>query len=152
MCHLCPMLAGSPDGAGRRERTTGVLAAVGPAEAPIHIRFAAPVVLCACNALNTPCLLLRSGIHCNRQVGAHLQCHPIAFAVGTCPQVSRSLAQGGRHVCGVSEPCACHGATVWEATSLFLQGNRGNAEAVKRKRFTTWLWPPFDSYQINITS
>ncbi|KAK9819317.1 hypothetical protein WJX74_005354 [Apatococcus lobatus] len=76
----------SPDEAGCRERTTGVLAVVGPEDSPIRIRFAAPVVVCACNALNTPCLLLRSGIHCNRQVGAHLQCHPIAFAVGTCPE------------------------------------------------------------------
>ena len=110
---------GSPDEKGRTQRATGVLAVAGPADAPVRIRFAAPVVVCACNALNTPCLLLRSGIHGNKQVGAHLQCHPIAFAVGTFPQVGshQSSCFPAHQACldlSTASPCSslCSGVSV----------------------------------------
>ena len=92
-----------------------------------------PVVLCAGNALNTPCLLLRSGIHCNGQVGNHLQCHPIAFAVGTCPQVSSPACPFLRHHTGPRpqlnhvHAVALLSPAVWKATPLALQGRRGKA-------------------------
>ncbi|KAJ3354309.1 hypothetical protein GGF32_002610, partial [Allomyces javanicus] len=66
---------------GRHAR--GISAFVGPDKIPVIIE--APTVVVAGGSIQTPALLLRSGIR-NAHLGRHLGLHPVAFALGYYPE------------------------------------------------------------------
>jgi len=65
-------------GSSRGKRATGVIAKVGSYQLTINAKRC---VVVAAGSLNTPCVLLRSGLK-NKHVGRHLHVHPVIIAVG----------------------------------------------------------------------
>lgn len=70
-----------------RRRAVGVVASVRTAhgDAPARVTVRARVVVLAAGALQTPVLLLRSGV-VNPHIGRHLHLHPSAISVGVYPE------------------------------------------------------------------
>jgi len=64
-----------------RFKATGVLARVGGRTIRI---IANKCVICSAGSLNTPCILLKSGMK-NRHIGRHLHLHPVTCAIGLMP-------------------------------------------------------------------
>ena len=70
-------------------KATGITAEIEQGDGTIRrLDIQAPAVILAGNAIATPALMLKSGIEGRGQVGAHLQCHPIAGVRGVFPEVS----------------------------------------------------------------
>ncbi len=79
-----------PDGPRTRE-AVGVVATVMPGDGGPSLRLSirAPVVVAAGGAVQTPALLLRSGITVNGNVGDNLRLHPVTCAMGVFPEEVR---------------------------------------------------------------
>jgi long-chain-alcohol oxidase len=77
-----------------RRRARGVVAAVrGPEGARHRLTVRAPVVVAACGAVNTPALLLRSGLG-NPNIGRGLRLHPATAIAGIFPERVEPWAGG----------------------------------------------------------
>ncbi|HVO34935.1 MAG TPA: GMC family oxidoreductase N-terminal domain-containing protein [Gemmatimonadales bacterium] len=69
-----------------RGRATGAVATVRAPGGKAHtLRVRAPVVVAACGAINTPALLVRSGLD-NRHIGQGLRLHPASAVAGIFPE------------------------------------------------------------------
>jgi len=64
----------------RAQQAEGVVAYVGTGTDRIKCVFKAPIVVSSAGSINSPALLLRSGITVNGNVGKHLHLHPAAVA------------------------------------------------------------------------
>ncbi|GAB4819154.1 hypothetical protein N2152v2_006200 [Parachlorella kessleri] len=87
---------GSSIRVARKKRAVGVLALAGNREHPLRLVIQAPVVVSSCGTIHSPALLLRSGIKCQGNVGAHLRLHPVACVVGIFPPDPVSDAQAAQ--------------------------------------------------------
>lgn len=79
-CFVTKILKSKDKKCGRL-KATGVVARVGGRTIRIN---ANKCVICSAGSLNTPCLLLKSGLK-NRHIGKHLHLHPVTCAVGLMP-------------------------------------------------------------------
>lgn len=68
------------DGHNRAQQAQGVVAYLGTGKDRIKCVFKAPLVVSSAGSINSPALLLRSGITVNGNVGKHLHLHPAAVA------------------------------------------------------------------------
>ena len=64
----------------RKQQAQGVVAYIGSGEARMKCVFKAPIVVSSAGSINSPALLLRSGISVNGNVGKNLRLHPAATA------------------------------------------------------------------------
>ena len=76
-CFVTKILKSKDKKCGRL-KATGVVARVGGRTIRIN---ANKCVICSAGSLNTPCLLLKSGLK-NRHIGRHLHLHPVTCAIG----------------------------------------------------------------------
>lgn len=79
-CYVTKILKSRDEKCGRL-KATGVVARVGGRTIRIN---ANKCVICSAGSLNTPCLLLKSGLR-NRHIGRHLHLHPVTCAIGLMP-------------------------------------------------------------------
>lgn len=64
----------------RKQQAEGVVAYLGSGEDRVKCVFKAPIVVSSAGSINSPALLLRSGICVNGNVGKNLRLHPAATA------------------------------------------------------------------------
>ena len=79
-CFVTKILKSKDKKCGRL-KATGVVARVGNRTIRIN---ANKCVICSAGSLNTPCLLLKSGLK-NRHIGRHLHLHPVTCSIGLMP-------------------------------------------------------------------
>ena len=77
-CFVEKVLMEPTGSSGRGQRATGVIANVGTHRIQIKAKRC---VIVAAGSLNTPCILLRSGLK-NNHIGRHLHLHPVTVATG----------------------------------------------------------------------
>lgn len=90
------LVAAAAQGGQGKRKAAGILGVVDygghPANAtPLrHIVAEAPIVVVACGSLQTPALLLRSGLK-NPNIGTHLRLHPVCSTFGSFPEEDQAL-------------------------------------------------------------
>ncbi|GMH37516.1 hypothetical protein BSKO_05389 [Bryopsis sp. KO-2023] len=73
----------------RSKRAKGVKCNVELAEGnTVALSIRSDITITACGSLNSPALLLRSGITCNQNVGKNLRLHPAVGVLGCFPETS----------------------------------------------------------------
>ena len=140
-------------GKGRRTRprATGVVGRTGGdgggrGGRRVEIRARRCVVMSA-GSLNTPCVLLRSGLS-NRHIGRHLRLHPVTFAVGlfspdAAVQSRPTGAEGVGHLRTASGLAGNVLSLISEAIGIGKDGEKeGGGSAPTQGSIKSWLGAP----------